>query len=82
MFVVLKIAFSYNDRHDMTNSIIEIFQVGVQLPKWQVTLLHLYAGQYVQVSVGKRLCTLPSYPSFGESRVFRIGALALSLIHI
>ena len=31
MFVVLKIAFSYNDRHDMTNSIIETLEAGVQL---------------------------------------------------
>ena len=36
MFVVLKITYSYNDRHDVTNSIIEILQVGVQLPKCDI----------------------------------------------
>ena len=49
----VRITFSYSNLHDMTNSTIEICQVGLRPPGWRVTL-HLYVRQYVQVW-GKRL---------------------------
>ena len=36
------ITFSYSNHCDMTNSVIEISEVGVQLPVWQI-ILNLYA---------------------------------------
>ena len=41
----IKITFS---KTDMTNSVTEIPEVRVQLPKWHV-ILHLYVQHYVQV---------------------------------
>ena len=32
------VTFSYSYLHNMTNSIIVIFKVGVQVPEWQITL--------------------------------------------
>lgn len=42
--------FSYSNLHDVTNSITEIPEVGVQLPEWWITLL-LYVRQYVCLTV-------------------------------
>ena len=36
-----EIAVGYSHLREMTNSIIEISEVGVQLPEWRITL-HLY----------------------------------------
>ena len=40
-----RITFSYSDHHDLTNSIIEIPAVEMQLLKWQATL-HLYVQMW------------------------------------
>ena len=37
-----------SDLHDLTNIVVEIPEVRVQLPEWHVTL-GLYVQQYVQV---------------------------------
>ena len=61
MFVVFRIPcqdhFSHSNLHDLTNSVIEISEVGVQLPQWQTTL-HLYVLQYVQVWRNSCACYL------------------------
>ena len=51
------VTFSSSNFHDMTNSIIEVPGVGVQLPEWQVTLHSLIT---VCTGVGKWLHILPS----------------------
>ena len=38
--------FIYSNVHDMTNSTVEIPEVGAQLPEWKATM-HLYVWQYV-----------------------------------
>ena len=34
----VRISFSYSNLHDMTNTIVEFAEVGVQLSEWWVTL--------------------------------------------
>ena len=50
----------HSNLHDITNSMIEIPEVGVQLSEWRVAL---YMYTYV---TGKRLHALPFHPTRGE----------------
>ena len=50
----------------MTDSITEIPEVGVQLPKWRVTL-HLYIHVTACTGVRKRLHALPSHPTLSTA---------------
>ena len=44
--VTVTFSYSTHNRHDMTSSVIEISEVGVQAPEWRVKP-HLYVRQYV-----------------------------------
>ena len=44
----VRLTFSYSNLHDRSNFILEIPEVGVQLPEWLVTL-HLNVRQYVRM---------------------------------
>ena len=56
--------------HDVTTSVTEIPEVGVQLSEWQVTI-HFYVWQYVDVGGGgKWLHTLQSHPILDEPQGF------------
>ena len=50
----------------MTNSLSEIYDVGVQLPDWRETLPSRRMYDSIHVDAGKRLHLLPSHPRLGE----------------
>ena len=67
------LSLSYSDLYDMTNSIIQIPEIRMQLSEGRATL-HLHVRQYVHC-VGKRLHTLDSHPTLRESQGFSRGTV-------
>ena len=56
--------FSCNNLHDMTKSILEIIEVGVQLPSWQITLC-LYTCMTLCIGVGEAAAYTAFSPNVG-----------------
>ena len=60
--------------HDVTNSVTEIPEVGVQLSEWQVTV-HFYVWQYVDVGGGDGCTRYSLTQHWMNLRVFSKGTL-------